>query len=282
MRSILLMILLVVIALPLSASEELDSPRIGLSPAAEKKARIEKHAAWFKSIAAGETESTTNWAELKDEERILALSTLAWSKEEAAVREKAIRSLARISPSSDTAGYGLKAVASVAVAEGDGSLRALARRALTALDDKRAPSLLVRALANSDPLIKANAIEAMRAIGGPRVFEVIIEHWKEFWGASARNHVFIGQQRSYVADYDISGDSYDPVVRTFFTGVVLDTKVLQIEGDLWYVWIRELTGERKLPNEPEAWQRWLKKNEPALAKQAQKNKTEAAAEFKDE
>jgi hypothetical protein len=169
----------------------------------------------------------------------------------------------------------------VAVTEGDGGLRALARKALTALDDKRAPGLLVRALANKDALIQANAVEAMRAIGGPRIFEVIIEHWKEFWGASARDHVFIGTQRSYVADYEISGDSYDPVVKTFFTGVVLDAKVLSVERDVWYVWIRELTGERKLPNEPEAWQRWLKKNEPALAKQAAKNKAEAAAEFKE-
>ena len=47
-------------------------------------------------------------------------------------------------------------------------------------------------------------------------------------------------------------------------------------------WIRELTGEKKLPNEPEAWQRWLKKNEPALAKQAEKNKAAALAEFKEE
>src|SRR5947207_2280889 len=81
--------------------------------------------------------------------------------------------------------------------------------------------MLVTAMQIDDALIKANTLEAMKELGGPRVLEVIIEHWKQYWGPSARDHIFVGQQRSYIADYDISGDSYDPVVRSFMTGVVL-------------------------------------------------------------
>ncbi|HLX64643.1 MAG TPA: HEAT repeat domain-containing protein [Planctomycetota bacterium] len=259
-----------------------ENARIGLSPGAEKKARIEKNATLFKSVVAGESDAATTWGELKDDERTLALASLAWSKDESSVREKAIKTLAKISPSSDNDGAGVKALASVAVAEGDGSMRALARKALTALDDKRAVQLLCKGLTVDDPLIQNNAAEAMRDIGGPRVFEIIIEHWKEIWGPSARGNIFIGQQRSYIADYDISGNSYDPVVKTFLTGVVLDAKVVEVEVDRWYYWIREVTGEKKLPNDPIAWQRWVKKNEADLARQAEKKKLDAIAAFKDE
>jgi hypothetical protein len=256
-----------------------DSIRIGLSKDAAKKARLDEHVQLFKSIAAGNSHARENWDELKPEEQNNALAAIAWSKDDARTREQAIRKLARLSPSSDPNSNGVTALASVAVAEGDGSLRALARKALTARDDKRAASLLVSALNFDDALIKSNTIEALNEIGGPRVFEVIIEHWKEIWGASPRDHVFIGTQRSYIADYDISGNSYDPVVKTFMTGVVLDTKIVKVEGDVYYVWMRELTGERKLPNDPAAWQRWVKKEEPRLVKLAEKKKAEAVDYF---
>ncbi len=132
-----------------------------------------------------------------------------------------------------------------------------------------------------DPLIKNNAIEAMKDIGGPRVFVVIVEHWKEIWGPSARSSVFFGTQRSYIADYDVSGNALDPVVKSFLTGVGLDVKVLEVEADVYYYWIREVTGERKLPNDPAAWEKWIKKNDALLAKQQEKNKADAIAALKE-
>ena len=258
-----------------------DAVRIGLSPQAEKKALIDAQVTLYKASLDGDAVARKTWDDLKAEERMSAMAKVAWSKEDSKYREKAIRALAHISPSADADGVGLKALASVAVAEGDGSLRALARKALIAEDDKRAPKLLVNALNFDDPLIKNNTLEAMRQMGGQRVFEVIVEHWKEFWGEGPRGYTFIGTQRSYIADYDISGNSYDPVVKSFMTGVVLDTKVLKVEGDVYYMWIREVTGERKLPNDPAAWERWIKKNEANLAKQAEKNKADAVAELKE-
>lgn len=256
-------------------AEEVASARIGLSAQAEKRAELDANAAVYKAQVDGSAEAKKSWDELPADDRTRALAAVAWSKEDAKYREKAIRALARISPSSDADGTGLKALASVAVAEGDGALRALARTALTAEDDKRAPHLLAKALEVNDPLVKNNAVEALKGIGGPRVFEVIVEHWKETWGEGPRGYVFIGTQRSYIGDYNVSGSSYDPVVKSFMTGAVLDAKVVRVEADVYYVWIREVTGERKLANDPAAWQRWIKKNEAQLAKQAEKNKADA-------
>jgi len=39
-----------------------------------------------------------------------------------------------------------------------------------------------------------------------------------------RAHMFVARQQSYVADYNISGDSYEPVIQQFLVGVVLDVR----------------------------------------------------------
>jgi type II secretory pathway component GspD/PulD (secretin) len=39
-----------------------------------------------------------------------------------------------------------------------------------------------------------------------------------------RAHIVVARQRAYIADYDISGGVYDPVIRTILTGSVLDVK----------------------------------------------------------
>lgn len=254
--------------------------RIGLSPSGEKKARFDANVELCVAALGGKRDE--KWGELSGSERSEALGAVAWSKAESKLREKAIRELARQSPSDDKDAAGLKSLASVAVAEGDGNLRALARKALVARgDDKRTAKMLVGAMQIDDALIKANTLEAMKELGGPRVLEVIIEHWKTYWGPSARDHIFVGTQRSYVADYEISGDSYDPVVRSFMTGVVLDAKVLQVEADVYYVWVREVAGAQKLGNDPLVWEKWVKKNGPLLVRQAEANRAGAVEFFKE-
>ncbi len=49
-----------------------------------------------------------------------------------------------------------------------------------------------------------------------------------------RAHMFVARQQSYVSDYDINGDSYDPVVRQFLEGVVLDVRPI-VSADRRYV-----------------------------------------------
>jgi type II secretory pathway component GspD/PulD (secretin) len=49
-----------------------------------------------------------------------------------------------------------------------------------------------------------------------------------------RANMFVARQQSYVADYEISGDSYDPVIRQFLVGVVLDVRPI-VSSDRRYV-----------------------------------------------
>jgi type II secretory pathway component GspD/PulD (secretin) len=46
--------------------------------------------------------------------------------------------------------------------------------------------------------------------------------------------MFVARQRSYVADYEISGDSYDPIIRQFMVGVILDVRPT-VSSDRRYV-----------------------------------------------
>ncbi len=114
-------------AATLIAADEDTALRIGLSPAAEKKAQIEANVALYKSAIAGTADAQKSWDELKPEDRNRALAAVAWSKADAPLRERAIRTLAKNSPSDDADGTGLKALATVAVAEGDGTLPSRAR-----------------------------------------------------------------------------------------------------------------------------------------------------------
>ena len=252
----------------LAAEAPKDEVRIGLSAGTTSDERTAAAIDWFKVAVSGGRDSMVNWDSLSPEERNDALAKLAYSKADPSLREKAIRRLALISPSADKEGKAVAALAGVAVVEGDGTLRELARRALAARDDKRTANVLVAGLRLEDPILKSNVVATMKAIGGPRIFEVIVEHWKEIWGAGPRDSMFVGVQRSYIADYDISGNSYDPVIKTFMTGVVLDAKIVKVEGDLYYVWIREITGERDVAKDPVAWEHWILKNSPRLAKEA--------------
>jgi type II secretory pathway component GspD/PulD (secretin) len=49
-----------------------------------------------------------------------------------------------------------------------------------------------------------------------------------------RAHMFVARQESYIADYDISGDAYDPVIRNVLAGVVLDLRPT-VSSDRRYV-----------------------------------------------
>jgi len=49
-----------------------------------------------------------------------------------------------------------------------------------------------------------------------------------------RAHMFVAEQTSYLADYEISGDAYDPIIRQFLRGVVFDVKPI-VSSDRRYV-----------------------------------------------
>ena len=173
---------------------------------------------------------------------------------------------------------GLVALARLAAVDHDEKIRELARNALVVRGDDSALQLLTTALHNNDPLVCANAEEALAAFGGPRVYEVLLEHWQESFGPSGRSSVFIGNQRSYVAGYNISGGSYEPVVKTFMTGQCLDGKVLGGWGDAYYMTLLQVSPKNvQLPADPQAWERWLKGARTELAKDGEQRRAAATA-----
>ena len=253
-------------AVKVDANEDL---RIAFSPDAAKKNEWSEKTDLYLRVIAGVADAKKTWGAMTSEARTAFLADLARESEESLARTHAIRELATMSPGEDPKGAGLNALAYLSMTEKDGSLRALSRNGLAARNDDRAAGILVKGLESKSVLVRDNAAVAMNAMGGPKVFEVIIEHWKEFWGAGARANVFIGQQRSYVADYDINGDSYDPVVRTVMTGICLDVKSLKVEGDIYYKTIRELAPQDlkdlKLGANPAGWEKWLDRERTQLA-----------------
>ncbi|MBN1808183.1 MAG: hypothetical protein JW909_03880 [Planctomycetes bacterium] len=49
-----------------------------------------------------------------------------------------------------------------------------------------------------------------------------------------RAHMFVAEQQAYVADYDVSGGTYDPIVRQFLQGVVFEVKPI-VSADRRYI-----------------------------------------------
>jgi hypothetical protein len=260
------------------AAAENDEISIAASPAAVREVERNEKIDIYRQVCKGDDEARKKWNDLSSGQRTLLLSHLAIKNEQSEPRKLAIQALAKMSPSDDPDKTSVVALARVAVAEKDASLRALARNGLIARQDDCTPALLEAVLHNADADIHSNAIAALRGIGGPRIFEVIIEHWRESAGPGPRGHIFSGQQRSYIKDYDVSGAVYQPVVSSFLTGVVLDCKMEHYEGDSYKYWIHEIApDDAKIADNPAAWQKWLDKERPKLADEAKKKRAAAVA-----
>jgi hypothetical protein len=260
------------------ANADMQEMQIALSPVAAKRAERREKIDLYRDVIKGDAKAKEKWQKLKPEQRVSAMAELAVSNDTSDARKRCIHDLAMLSPSEDPEGAGAVALARVAVADHDGGTRNVARNGLAFRNDSRVLAPLATALKHKDPLFRENAARALRGMGGGRVFEVIIEHWRETWGPGARAHCFFGQQRSYVADYDVSGDAYDPVVRSFFTGTVLDAKSLRVEGDIYYMTIREVAPEDvKLPNDPAAWKNWAEREKEKIAADAREKRARASS-----
>lgn len=251
---------------------------ITTSPAAAREKERNEQIDIYRQVCKGDDGAKKKWNDLSSGQRTLLLSQLAVKNEQSEPRKLAIQELATMSPKDDPDKSSVVALARVAVAEKDAGLRTIARNGLIARQDDCAPALLEAALHNSDAVIHSNTIAALRGIGGPRVFEVVIEHWRESAGPGPRDHIFSGQQRSYVKDYDVAGAVYAPIVSSFMTGVVLDCKMEHYEGDSYKYWIHEIAPEdAKVADNPAAWQKWLDKERPKLADEAKKKRATAVA-----
>ena len=262
-----------------SVSKPADELQIKLTPHAEKLGI-------YAQALDGDAAARNKWDQISASERTAMLSELVCGNGQIRLRTHALRELARTCISvplqKETASNAVMALARVAVLDANASMRALARKGLAAQNGEQALQPLAGALQHAEPQVRANAAAALKDIGGPRVFEIVIEQWQQIWGGGPREYCFFGRTQSYVGDYNISGDAYEPVVRSFITGVVLDSKIVKVERDVYLVGIREIAaGNINLPQggEPAAWAKWLNKERPRLAKEAQEKRLAAAAEL---
>lgn len=97
-------------------------------------------------------------------------------------------------------------------------------------------------LGRGEPLEQRRAVNALAAAGdGPVVLGPLIERFTEVWGKGPRGHIIFARQRAYIADYDVSGAVFDPVIRTYMSGVVLDVEQLRLEVEhLIYAGLKKL------------------------------------------
>ena len=260
------------------AAPEAGEFQIKLTPDAAREAERLQTLDLYRRTLKGDSEARQNWEALKQPLRVSLLAELVLRNEKSDARVQAIRDLAHLNATGDAEGKGIAALARAAVVE-EGSIRDLARKALSARNDSRILRPLADvAMRHQDAQFRANAVAALDAIGGPPVFEVVIERWQEVSGPGPRSHMVIGQTRSYVSNYNISGDSYDPVVRNFITGVVLDTKVLSTERDIYMVTLTQIAGaDVKAPDNLAGWKQWVDKERPRLVKEAAEKHRSALA-----
>lgn len=244
-----------------------EKGEVAIDFAPEQKAV--RYADVFRRKSAGDEAAIREWKKLKIGDRVTALSrVLAYSP--VPLRKKALGEIAELSREDDPDGKALPTVVEAAVQDPDADVRGLARKQVIQRDDARIARLLIRNFRKRGPIEQRRVVEALKAMGGPKVFKVVIEHWREMWGPGPRAHMFVARQQSYVADYEISGDSYDPVVRQFLVGVVLDVKSLMAYADIYLVKVlREMTGQNH-GHDLKAWRGWWKEEQKkaALAEKA--------------
>jgi hypothetical protein len=105
------------------------------------------------------------------------------------------------------------------------------------------------------------AFNHLAGLGGDReVVEEVATRITRRWGAFPRAHLVVATQRSYIADYDISGAVFDPVIRSFTTGVVFETKIYELVVHEWVRHhLRALGATPLVVDNPKMWREFLRK-----------------------
>lgn len=226
--------------------------RIGPAPRAAAAAR----AALYRKVAGKDPVALRVWTELPTAERTRTLAEVA-RMAAPPLRLTALRELRTLSTAEDPEGRVLPALVDAALTEKNEKIRGTAREELAHRDRRAVSEKVVGRMEHGDEIERKRGEDVLRAVGGLEPVEVLIEHWRYTWGPGPRAHVIFARQRSYIADYNISGDSWDPVVRRFLVGTVLDVKPLRAFAEHYIVKVlRHLTG-KNFGTDREAWRRWL-------------------------
>jgi hypothetical protein len=214
----------------------------------------------FRLSQAGDHAAKTKWSERKLAG--LARVLVSGRKE---LRHEAIKALAGMSEGSLEADARLtlsRALGYAAVKEDDKAMRGAARASWASLacENDTVVNEMLPALDFKNVMEAGRAFEALKDAGGLGVAEALITKITERWGKFARGHILIGTQRSYIADYDVSGAVYDPVIKSYLTGVVLDTQILEVIIETYIVeQLRALGADPDVIKAPKLWTEFIKK-----------------------
>ncbi|MCW8131562.1 MAG: hypothetical protein KIS92_14530 [Planctomycetota bacterium] len=219
----------------------------------------------FRKSVEGDAEATRRWDGLTIIERAGALAR-ASENAHRPLRKRALEELARMSEdgmTEEARTLQRRALARAAVHEPIDEIREAARNGwlqTARRDGPKAAEEMGEALDLDHPAEKRRAFENLRELGGNGVLEVLITKVTLKWGKFPRSHMVIGSQRSYISDYDVSGSAYDPVVKSFLTGVVFDVQITEVEVTKYIVeGLRRLGADDDTLKHPNAWKEFVKK-----------------------
>ncbi|MCE9637524.1 MAG: HEAT repeat domain-containing protein [Planctomycetes bacterium] len=178
-------------------------------------------------------------------------------------RVAAARALGRIKDDTDI----LRPLIRSAVMDRDATVRAAAASSLREIGNGDVVKPIAKAMWSSIPDLRANAAEALGEIGGAASVEWLVLRVASSGGPSARNHIFVGTQVTYVSDFDVeiaqAAQIGDPIVQTIREGAMLDVKVVNVreeftivERRVLYTQLRKTTG-RDIGDDPQAWKDWF-------------------------
>ncbi len=146
-------------------------------------------------------------------------------------------------------------------------VRNAALRAIKGFQDADVFYPYARATLSNEPLASIQGAKALGALGDMRGVDVILRKVSLALGASGRANIMVGQQNSYIQDFDVeiaqAAAIGDPIVQTIRDGIILDVKVLGGSGEGYIVQqrgayeraLQDLTG-RDYGQDWKAWRRY--------------------------
>jgi len=146
------------------------------------------------------------------------------------------------------------------------SVRVAAVESLKEIGDADVVKPIAKAMWSEIPDVRMNAAEALGSIGGVQAVEYVLRRVFSSGGPGGRNNIFIGNQISYISDFDVeiaqASQIGDPIVGTLREGVMLDTRVLNVveewtdvERRVYYTSLARATG-KSFGEDKVAWKKW--------------------------
>ena len=118
-------------------------------------------------------------------------------------------------------------------------VRNAAFRAIRGFKDADVFYPYARALFSKSPVSRIQAALALAELDDLRGVDVVLRRVSIGIGESGRANIFVGQQNSYIQDFDVeiaqAAAIGDPIIQTIRDGIILDYKILGGSGEGYIV-----------------------------------------------